>query len=557
MEPNFKQNNYEDNSEFIDEMGFQNDPTLKQDHFLSLRKNKRINLQIKRFEEDNTSEKYKLNQNSYDKSDKIIQQFFATEDKPAFLYQLLSNISNSNTDLNLLKFIIVQSFNYYQSQKKNLNILEKFFTEPIISNLINAMYNFKNDLVIVYNICFLLVDLTYRSSQLTKLITLNVNNIQKIFECLAITDNEVNSIVLNLLYNCYMEDEDTVNKNCNIGVYVFGQLNNYSSNIKNILKANINKDEILKILVAFLEILINNKTSAVYKKFDFDMRNNIIYLLLILCKKVLDENLKLDSLKGLERMLSLAESEQDINVDKIGLCNIESIFLPLIKLESNSPEIVQYSMKIIEQFSYLFDVEVFIDTDLIDQLEQILITFNDMNTNKINPKPFYDNYKKKNISKILNNLVIILINTITLPKYEKYIIRETNIIENLTLCLRIFDLENETINNIYAFFKDFISNKDNCVKVILSNFIDIGIIDILKANLSNKNYEVVQSVLDICLLIMKKGDELTDGKLNVIKIYLEKKGFNEILTLIGGADFGNMNCSEIAKNIQDNFFIKK
>ena len=45
---------------------------------------------------------------------------------------------------------------------------------------------------------------------------------------------------------------------------------------------------------------------------------------------------------------------------------------------------VQYSMKIIEQFSYLFDVEVFIDRKLIVQLEQILITFNDMNTNKIN-----------------------------------------------------------------------------------------------------------------------------------------------------------------------------
>ena len=218
---------------------------------------------------------------------------------------------------------------------------------------------------------------------------------------------------------------------------------------------------------------------------------------------------------------------------------------------------VQYSMKIIEQFSYLFDVEVFIDRNLIVQLEQILISFNDMNTNKINPKPFYNNYKKKNINNILKNLVIILINTTTFPKYEKYIIRETNIIENLTLSLRIFDLENEIINNIYEFFKDFIWNKDNCVKIILSNFIDIGIIDMLKANLSNKNYEVVQSVLDICLLIMKKCDELTDGKPNIIKIYLEKKGFNEILTLISGDDFGNMNCSEIAKSIQDNFFVKK
>ena len=57
--------------------------------------------------------------------------------------------------------------------------------------------------------------------------------------------------------------------------------------------------------------------------------------------------------------------------------------------------------------------------------------------------------------------------------------------------------------------------------------------------------------------MMKKSDELTKGNSNIIKIYLEKKGFNEILTLISGADFGNVNCSEIAKNIQDNFFGKK
>ena len=135
--------------------------------------------------------------------------------------------------------------------------------------------------------------------------------------------------------------------------------------------------------------------------------------------------------------------------------------------------------------------------------------------------------------------------------------QKTNIIKNLTLSLKIYDLENETINNIYGFFKDFISNKDNCIKVILANFIDIGIIDILKTNLSNKNYEIIHSILDVCLLMMKQCDELTFGKGNVIKLYLEKKGFNEILTLIIGADFGNINCSEIAKNIQDNFFVKQ
>ena len=560
MEPNLSQKNNEDSSEFINEMGADNDPSFKKNHFLTLRKNKRLNLQIKRLEVNKTTQKYKLNPNSYDQSNEIIQKFFNTQDKPSFLYQLISNLSNSNIDLNLIKFIIIQSSNYYESQKENqnyLNILEKFFTDSIITNLINVMFILKNDLVIVYNISLLLLELTYKSSQITKFITLNVSNIQKIFECLANADKEVNSIVLSLLYNCYMEDEDNVNKNCNIGVYVLGKLNNYSLNIKKALKENINSDEYLKILISFLEILINKKTSKVYKQFDIELRNNVIYLLLILCKDVFEENFKLDSHKGLERMLSLADSEEDINIDRIGLCNITSIFLPHIKLELNSPQIVQISMEIIEKFSYLCDVEILIDSDLIQQLEQILFSFNDMNINKNNPKPFYKNYKKKNINNILNSLVIILTNAITLTKFEKYIIRETDIVNYLTLSLQIYDLENETLNNIYGFFKDFISNKDNCVKVILTNFIDIGILDVLKTTIFNKNYEIIQCALDVCLLMMKKCDELTNGKGNIIKIYLEKKGFNEILTLISGADFGNMNCSEIAKNIQDNFFVKK
>ena len=56
--------------------------------------------------------------------------------------------------------------------------------------------------------------------------------------------------------------------------------------------------------------------------------------------------------------------------------------------------------------------------------------------------------------------------------------------------------------------------------------------------------------------MMKECSSLTPEKGNIMKMYLEKKGFNEVLTLIVGADFGNMNCSETAKSIQDNFFNK-
>ena len=562
MEPKLKRNNYEENTEYIDEMGFHNNSSSKQAHFLSLRKNRRLNLQVRRFQNEKTTGKYELNQNSYDQSNEIIQKFFNSQDKQAFLYELISNfinsIRNSKVDLNIVKFIIVQCLNYYESQKENqdkLIALEKFFTNTIITNLIDAMFLLKTEYIIVYNISLLLLKLTYCSAQITKLITLNSNNIEKIFNCLTELDKEVNNNILNVIYNCYYEDEDNVNTKCNIGLYVFGQLNNYSLNLTKERMKSLQNDENLKILVSFLDILINKKTSKVYKTFDIEARNNIIYLLLVLCQDILEENFKLDSHNGLERMLSLAEPE-DLDIDRFGICNINSLFLPHIKLESNSPEIVEKSMEIIEKLSYLCDVEIILKDDFFEQFENILVNFNDMNTNINNPKPFYSKFKKKNINNIINSLAIILSNAITLEDHENYIVNHTNIIKYLVLCLKIIELENESLKNIYDFFKDFIINKDNCVKVILENFIDIGIIYVLNNNLSKKNFEIIQSVLDVCLIMMKECSSLTPEKGNIMKMYLEKKGFNEVLTLIIGADFGNMNCSETAKSIQDNFFNK-
>ena len=164
-----------------------------------------------------------------------------------------------------------------------------------------------------------------------------------------------------------MENEDAVNTNCNIGVYVFGALNNYAKeNQQTLKKAVVRVNDNIKILVSFLCILINKKTSEVYKTFDIEIRNNIIYFLLILCRDVYDEELKLDSHNALESMLSLAEPE-NIDVDRIGLVNIPEIFIPHIKLESNSSDIVQTSMKILDTFSYLCDVEVLISNELIEQ----------------------------------------------------------------------------------------------------------------------------------------------------------------------------------------------
>ena len=562
MEPISNKNNDEDNSEYINVMGFSKDSSLKQDHFLSLRKNKRLNLNLKRLNLDKPVDKYKLDQNSYDQSNEIIKGFFNTQDKPAFLYQLISDLSNSiknsNIDLNLIKFIIVQCFNYYDSQKENninLTNLEKFFNDTIITNLIEFMCILNKDHIIVYNISLLLMKLTYHSTQIIKLITLNTNNIEKVFFCLNIENEDINYNILNILYNCYFDDDDNVNTKCNIGRYVFEKLNLYSQNIKQAIKEAGNNDSPLKTLVAFLDILINDKTSDVYKQFDYKERNNIIYLLLVLCKNVLEEQLKLDSFNGLSQLLGLAEPE-NINVDSFGIFEISDVITPHLKLESNSPEIVEKAAEILEQFSYLCDVEIILNGNIFDEIDNILFTFNDMNTNIISPKPFYKNFTKKNINNILKKLSVVLSNALSFNNHEKYIINKTNIINNLVLCLKIYELENNTIKSIYEFLKEFTTSKDNCVKIILANFIDIGILDILNRNLSNKNFEIVHLALDMCLLMLKESSGLTSGKGNVIAMYLEKKGFNEILNLIIGADFGNILCSETAKNIQDNFFIK-
>ena len=559
MEPNSQKNKSQENSEFIDEMGFQGNSSSNQDHFLSLRKNKRIKIQHKRINIETSTDKYFLNQNSYDQSNQIVQKFFSTQDKLAFLYDIISNLSNSikssNLDINLVKFVIVQSFNYNESQKDNIELLQKFFTETILSNLIEVMYALKNNYLISYNISLLLIKLTFCSTRITKFITLNTNSLTQIFNCLSEENIDVNSNILTLLYNCYFEDEDNVNTKINIGLYVFGKLSNYGAELKSAMNQKIKIEENLRNLVSFLELLINSKTSNVYKKqFDINSRNNIIHLLIVLCQQVFEENLKIDSHNALVKLLNLAEPD-DLDIEKFGVCNVSGVFLPHIKLETNPPEIVEKSMEILEKFSYLCDVEVLIDRDFLEQLDSILLCFNDMNNN-VNPKPFYANYKKKNISSILNSLAITLNNAITFNDHKKFIMNETNIVENLVGCLKIYDLENETITNIYGFFTEFVSNKDNCVKLILANFIDIGILDILNNYLSKKNYDVIKLALESCFLILKESGNLTPGKPNVVKMYLEKKGFNEILNLIVGADFGNSDCSEIAKNIQD-FFMNK
>jgi hypothetical protein len=570
MEPKLNINQNKDDSKvYNDPLGFKESNTAeRQNRFLSLRKNKKMRIAMPKTEDEKIKEKYELNQNSFDASDSVIQNFFNSQEKTAVLYDLISNknfnnMNIGNSEIKLIKFIIVQCINYYKSEEDNKEALKKFFTDTILTNLIDIMNIFKKDNIIVYNISRLLEKLTDDSYSITKLITLNSSSLQKIFDCLSFVNLEVAPEILKLIYNCYITDEEAVNPNCNIGVFVFDSLNKFIS------ENDVEKNKIFlnspyfKILISFLDLLINDNTKEVYKNFDSFKKNNIIFVLLVLCRDTLDENLKLDSHAGLKKLLDIIKDENELDVRKFGICEIVSTFLPHIKLESNNPEIVLYSMKILDKFSYLCDTHEFIKLDLINQIEQILLTFIDMNENRSNPKLFYKNYSKAIIGDILSSISYIILNSMAdyddpdlKNEWQDYIVNQTRIIEYLTSCLKINDIEEENLVNVYGFFKDFLDDgveKDRFLKLILSNFIEIGLVENLKNNLINKKYGIIQEILEISLMMLQKADKLKGDQVNFIRVYLEKKGFVEMLTTIEGNDFGNSKNSELAQNIRENF----
>ena len=572
MEPNLNTiKNNDDEPEYKDPFNIKSNNALdRQNKFLSLRKNKRNRKEFAKTEDEQIKEKYELNQNSFNPSNNVIQNFFNSQEKTAFLYDLISStnfkdINIGNSDINLIKFIIVQCLNYYKSVEDNPDSIKKFFTDIIVTNLIDIMNIYKNDNNIVYSISNLLEKLTYYSNTIAKSITSNPISLQKIFDCLNFSNDQVSPEILKLIYNCYEIDEDAVNQNCNIGVYVFDNINKFSSE-KNIEKNNnitFLNSTYFKMLVSFLDLLINENTEKVYKNFESVKKNNIIFILLVLCRDTIDENYKLNAHYGLIKMFDIID-EKELDVKKFGVCEIASTFLPHIILESNSADIVASSMKILEQFSYLCDINELINKDLINQIEQILLAFIDMNENRNNPKFYYKNFTKSIIGDILKSISFIILNC--LADYEDeyidndwkdYIINETKIIEYFTLCLKIKDIDEENLVSIYSFYKDFLDDgnqKERFMKLILSNFLEIGLVENLKINIINKKYEVIQEILELSLIMLKKVDELKINQINFIKLYLEKKGFKEMLTTIEGLDFGNASNSELARNIKINFF---
>ena len=229
--------------------------------------------------------------------------------------------------------------------------------------------------------------------------------------------------------------------------------------------------------------------------------------------------------------------------------------LPNLNIEINEAFKIINSLEIISSYTYLFEINDFTDKNLINEINQLLIQI------LIHKEQNSINFTDINLNYILELISIILLNFCLSAKICDYIIYNTSIPKNIILIINKFSPEISTLKNLFDFINEFMDNEDNFMALILANFLDVGIIQSLDKYLDIKNYEIVLVVLNLACKSLDYGDVFKEkndenkNEINFVQYFLDKKGFNDKLNLIISPDFKNMKCSEMAKYIQENFFL--
>ena len=460
--------------------------------------------------------------------------------------------------LNLIKFILLQFHQIINDDMNNNNFecTKYIFDIEIINQLIIILYEYtinsinskiieyEDEEIIIFNICRILIKLTNLSSYFSFLILQNDMNLQLIFSSMKDFFKKNQCISCNLLlliYNLYADDEDTVLLKCDKLIpFILEALYNYQINPKE----NIILPNFLFNLLEFLTKLLNEKT---FNKFFNDQKiNNCILLTINIYKNYDDISIKKSSLKCLLCLFHCINGDYEIKIDKKSFIKT---FLPNLNIELNSPYLVINILEIISYMSFLYEIDDFSTDELIDEINQILISFV---FHKEQIKMYYD---KNEINIIIENISVILLNFCLSSKVAEYMTKNTTIMKNIILILNNYSLDTNIIQNLYNFIKDFMDNIDNFIHLIICNYLEIGIIKNLEKYLFNKKYEIILIILNHTYKSLEFGN-INQNNLNInfVQSYLDKKGFNDILNIIISPDFGNLECSSLAKAIQQDYF---
>ena len=460
--------------------------------------------------------------------------------------------------INLIKFILLQFHQIINDDMNNNNFecTKYIFDIEIINQLIFILYEYtinsinskiieyEDEEIIIFNICRILIKLTNLSSYFSFLILQNNMNLQLIFSSMKDFFKKNQCISCNLLlliYNLYADDEDTILLKCDKLIpFILEALYNYQINPKE----NIILPNFLFNLLEFLTKLLNEKT---FNKFFNDQKiNNCILLTINIYKNYDDISIKKSSLKCLLCLFHCINGDYEIKIDKKSFIKT---FLPNLNIELNSPYLVINILEIISYMSFLYEIDDFSTDELIDEINQILISFV---FHKEQIKMYYD---KNEINIIIENISVILLNFCLSSKVAEYMTKNTTIMKSIILILNNYSLDTNIIQNLYNFIKDFMDNIDNFFHLIICNYLEIGIIKNLEKYLFNKKYEIILIILNHTYKSLEFGN-INQNNLNInfVQSYLDKKGFNDILNIIISPDFGNLECSSLAKAIQQDYF---
>ena len=469
---------------------------------------------------------------------------------------------------NLTKFILFQLNQIIindLNDDKNIQLLKNIFDCNIINKLIillneftnnkyyttdqieyNNISRYKDNEIIIYNICKILIRLTVISNDFSFLITQNDKNLQLILSSLKYFQKKnqfISSNLLILIYNLYLDDGNTILKKSDIIIpFIFENLYNYQNNpIENIIHIDF-----LYSLLEFLSLLINENTFHLINKQNI---NKYLSFIISIYQNYANDTIKTCSLNCLSNLLHCFNENTEIKIDNL-IGFIKSL-LKNLNIELNNQFIFIKTLEIISSISYLFEIEDFSSDELLNEINQILVSL------ILHKEQIQLYYNKNQLNSIFENISILLLNFCLSSKICEYITQNTSIIKNAILILYNYTLELSTAKNLYSFLNEFMDNIDNFIFLVLSNFLEIGIVKNLDKYTYNKNYEIILMILNLSYKALEFGNIEKNQNIslvNFVQSFLDKKGFNDKLNIIISPDFKNITCSNLAKRIQEDYF---
>ena len=545
-----------------------NENKIKQimaNNLLSLRKkNKKIDSKIK----DNNiylyspiEEDYIISNISFQIPKTLNEYYNNLKNKNLFLYQSINNleeiISKFSIDKNnLIKFILLQ-INYYieyivNSTQSNIGNMNNFFDNNTIDHLINILYEYtymennnkiiektynkiNDNGIIIYNIAKILLNLTSLSNDYSVNILTNDNNINFLFLSMKYYYKK-NQLICNylllLLNNCFIDSENEILHNHqNLITFLFEILSNYKQNpIENIIQSDL-----LFTIINFLSESLNENTFDIYMNNPY--ASNCILLMVNIILNYDNEFIKFSSIKCLAHLLHCIDENNILNVDNFQ--NLKISLLPYLNVERYDNSIVIKVLEIFSLFTYLYEIDSFVDNSLIDEINQLLINY--IIHKEQNKILFYNNNElNQKFNIIIENISIILLNSCLSKKIFDFIIYHTTIVKNIIIIIYNYSIDINILKNLYNFLNEFMDNEDNFMALILANFLEMGIIQTLDRYLDMKVYEIIFIVLNLTVKCLEYGNIYKDknienkkySKINFVQSFLDKKGFNDVLNLI-------------------------